>query len=305
MDRRNSNHFNMIEAVLHFCLERVTETDVIPQFSIALDRIKNKAAEIRKCEEIIIDGTTGVTMAMNRVRENMSVLSTKCASSVLAYAHDVNEYEIIAALHYSLAKMRKMKKTDLTSACNTVVDYAEANLRNAAPYGLVENDVTNLKLIVADYSLRSESPRITIVARSLAVSKIKENIDEIIHNILETQMDLMVKSLVTTNPSFVSSYFGARQVLNLGKTITKLTGVITDESGTPVSGIPVVITKHTGNTTYTSVTNFNGEYNIYHILAGDYMVNIAANGYQPIIENGVHFAPGKEVGKNYRLIAVG
>ncbi len=293
----------MMQAVIILCNSNLSATAGIPAFSVVLNEAQTKFDLVSHFVQIVLTGTKGITGDNYKLRMKMTLLALKCGNALLALAHVNNNQTLIAKVKYSLSKMNRLKKQDILSVCALIADEANSNLTAASAFGMSVTDVTDLLALVSEYTLWAQNPRFAIVNKMEASAQIKLLITEVVEDLFKKQMDPMVRTLLTTNPSFVRSYANAREIQDIGKKFTKLSGSVTDTNGNPLGGITINIQQTSGNSRYTATTDANGNFMISSIIAGDYDLDIKANGYQTVTEQNVHIAPGRQVGRSYQLNA--
>ncbi len=301
MNLRKSNLMNMFKAVVIHCTTNPLATATISAFAVVFAILQNKIDLIIQNQQIIQNGTSGVTIASLHARERMTTFASRCANALLALGHQTGNDLLIRKVDYSLSDFKRMKKEDVSVLCKTIADLVNFYLTALAPYGITPADAADLQSSIVDYTVGSQNPRYATITRKEAGEQNDLIMKDIEENILKKQMDPMVRSLLPIEPSFVRGYFNAREVVDLGKNITKIRGVITDANGVALPGITLTIRNYASNIIYNVVTDFSGRYSISNIQSGDYLLKVIGDGYQPVVEEGVHLVAGREVDRSFQL----
>src|SRR5262249_21182890 len=82
-----------------------------------------------------------------------------------------------------------------------------------------------------------------------------------------------------------------------------IVGVVTDPTGAAVSPAKVAVRDIDRDTTFSTVTNENGNYSFRHLIVGNYELRVEASGFRAFIQNGVSVAVDEEVGLDVNLTA--
>lgn len=217
MNNVSKNQVNAIRATIQFCVNHADATKGIPAFAVALQTASNKLLLIDQLDQLASATTKGVTLDTNALRLSMELQAFKCASAIIAYATSVKNNTLKASVNFTKAKMEKMRKDEVDDTCQTIIEASQKYFDNVKNFGIDENDVNDLKTTISLYRTSVQNPRQAIIARADANKQIKELIREILETIFKGVMDAMVRTLEKLNPSFVTQYFFAREILDLGK----------------------------------------------------------------------------------------
>jgi len=300
MNNVSKNQVNAIRATIQFCVNHADATKGIPAFAVALQTASNKLLLIDQLDQLASTTTKGVTLDTNALRLSMELQALKCANAVMAYATSVNNNTLKASVNFTKAKMEKMRKDEVDDTCQTIIEAAQKYFDNAKNFGIDENDVNDLKTTISLYRTSVQNPRQAIIAKADANKQIKELIREVLDVIFKGVMDAMVRTLEKSNPSFVTQYFYAREILDLGTRHTGFRGVILNNDKKPIERAVVKLLKEgSSETAYETQTNAKGEYIIESISPTYYDCVVNAFDYVPFSEKGIQFNSGKDVKREY------
>ncbi|MGE0635293.1 MAG: carboxypeptidase-like regulatory domain-containing protein [Bacteroidia bacterium] len=307
MQNRDTNRLNMIRTTIQWCNENPAATSAIPAFAGIKATVETKLTIIDQLNQTATKGSKGVTIDTNISRLNMQKIAFKCACALTAYAATIKSNTLRAKVNYTLNQMSAKKKEEIDDICQTIHDEANLNLASATGFGYTLTDVTDLQTAINLYRDSMANPRQAIISRSVALQTIKTQIREILNTLLKQQMDSMVHTLIISNPTFVSSYFNARKIIDLGTTHTRVAGIITNKNGTPIQNATFTAHK-TGEPVEATLlvaqikTDNRGRYSIPKFPPGDYTFQWQHPNYQPRTETNIHIRPGKEHKRKITLI---
>ena len=306
MNTHSSNQVNAIRTTTQFCTDNASATSAITAFAGVLTTAKNKLVLIDNYDILATGTTKGVTLDTKAIRTTMESIAFKCSSAVIAFASQapVNN-TLISSVNFSKSKLRRTKKEDIAAICETIRSAANTNIAGASAFGISATDVTDLASSITLYSTASPNPRQAIINKSNAKKQIKILIKEVNQNVFKNQMDRMVVTLETTNSEFVSKYFLAREIIDLGTTHTKVKGTVKKADGTPIP-FPTLKVIKTGTIVvdYLITGNVNGILPNTYVKPGDYDLLVECPTYISQTETNIHFAPGKTIKRNFILIPV-
>jgi hypothetical protein len=307
MQKRDTNRLNMIRTTILWCNDNLSATAHIPAFANIKSTVETKISIIDQLNQKATAGSKGVTIDTNVSRLNMQKIAFKCASAISAYAATIKSNTLRAKVSYTLNAMSAKKKEEIDDICQTIHDEALANLAAATGFGYTINDVTDLQTAINIYRDSMANPRQAIITRSVALQTIKTQIREILNNLFKQQMDSMVNTLIISNPSFVRSYYHAREIIDLGTTHTKVSGTITTQIGTPIEAATFTALKTPENPAEPhqpihTKTNKQGKFTIPKLPPGNYTFTTHHPNYHPKTETNAHLKPGKETKRKITLI---
>jgi hypothetical protein len=293
----------MIRTTIQLCTDNVGATSAIVAFPPALAQAEAKLLLIDQFDQIAMSTSKGVTLDTNALRISMSSIGIKCASAVMAYAGFVKNNTLMAQVNYTENKLDKLAKDVVDDVCQTIREVADLNMLNAQNFGINASDTSDLQSTIDLYRMSMQSPRQAIINKSDAIRNIKQLIREIIDDLFKLQMDKMVNTLKKSNPSFVSKYYQARIIIQLGSTSTKIRGSVNSSvNKNPIYGASVIL-RPTGQSTiaYQTKSDKDGLFHISEIKPGNFDIEVSFPGCGTIKETDVRFGPGKEIKRRYIL----
>ena len=302
MENIISNRINMIRATLTWCTNNTAQTSGITAFAGVKSTADNKLVLIDSLTAVADGTTTGVTLDTNQLRTVMVFIALKCGDAVSAYAASVNNNTLRALVTYTQTQMNRLKKEEVDDICVQIHDAANANIGVAGAFGYVATDVTDLFTAIGLYRTSIQNPRQAVITKATAKENIKSISRDIIDNLFKKQMDKMVNTLKAPFPDFVSNYFKARIILDLGSTTAKVRGSIKNVEEIPLQGAHFYITLTGVNEKIAETTaQIGGKYALANILPNDYDLYWEHPFYQTKLESNLHISAGEEVTRNIEL----
>jgi len=307
MNNTSSNQVSAIRTTITLCssTEGTTATAPISAFAGILATAENKLILIDNFDIIATGNTKGVTLDTKAIRKTVETIAFKCSSAVIAFASQspVNN-TLISLVDYSQSDLKGATKKDIVSIA-TAIQKAASNNSGALHFGITATDITDLAAAITLYTTDSSDPRQALLNISNAKRQIKVLIKEISHDIFKMQMDKMVNTLLATNPQFVEKYFQAREIIDLGKTHTKMTGTTHDADGLMLKGVLILLTQIADpSITYKFFSNDLGKFSQTLIKPGEYNIRVELPLYTIITETNIKFVAGKNLKRKYTLILI-
>ena len=304
MDNVSSNQTNMIRTTESFSINNATDTSGIPAFAPVVAVVTSKRTLIDQLDQIINGTTKGVTLDTILLRKTMTDIALRCAAATFAYAASQSNNTLKAQVDFTETKLNAKKKDEVDDVCQTIREVTDANIANVSSYGVSAGDTSSLQTAINLYRTSMQNPRQAKITKDEAANEIKKIIRDIIDNSFKDQMDKMVNTLKNSNPRFVSRYFSAREIINLGSTTAKLRGnVFIDADENPAVNATVILFV-TGETTpaYQTKTNTEGYFTLPNLAENDYDLKITLPTFQDYFESAIHIAKGKEIKRQVTLI---
>jgi len=304
MDNVSSNQTNMIRTTESFSINNASDTSGIPAFAPVVGVVTSKRTLIDQLDQIINGTTKGVTLDTILLRKTMTDIAVRCAAATFAYAASQSNNTLKAQVDFTETKLNAKKKDEVDDVCQTIREVTDANIANVSNYGVSAGDTSSLQTAINLYRTSMQNPRQAKITKDEATNEIKKLIRDVIDNSFKDQMDKMVNTLKNSNPRFVSRYFSAREIINLGSTTAKLRGnVFIDADENPAVNATVILFV-TGETTpaYQTKTNTEGYFTLPNLAENDYDLKIILPTFQDYFESAIHIAKGKEIKRQVTLI---
>lgn len=298
MNQKLINRVTAARTVVSFCNtpSSIVITAPITAFAGEVLTVSNKLVLIDGYNQIVLKGTKGVTIDTRQMRKTMTDLAFKCAQATLGFANSQNNSSLADSVNYSMSALDAFTKEEISDVCAAIRKATDVNIDGASLYGITDADVTDLQAAIDLYLVATSNPRQAVITRKMAGDQIKKLVKEIYAYDFKKQMDVMVNTLLISNPKFVANYFAAREILDLGSTITKLRGTVTAPDNHPLLNVSVTL-RLPGQSaiSYQTHSLINGSFEIVGIIPGNYDISYQLPGFISYFENNNHFKPGTEI----------
>lgn len=297
METYLTNKVTAANTVVAFCLTKPAQkaTNPITAFSGVLLTVQNKLTLINGFDQIVVNGTSGVTLDTTNIRIAMVSIADKCANAVLAFANFTSNNTLAATVKYSPSALAKMSKKGITTVCQAIQKAASDNIGDAVNYGIILTDPTDLQSAIDLFSTDSTDPRQATIARKKAGQEIERLVKEIYAIQFKGLMDVMFNTLKAANKALVDTYYLAREIIDLGTTHTKLRGSITDPNLMPLFKALITLTAPGKSAIlYQTLSLINGTFDIIAIKPGNYDITYSIEGFITQKQLDFHFKPGYE-----------
>ena len=302
MNTSQSNRVNMIRTVVQFCDDNVLVTAAITAFANVLAIVKNKLVLIDQLNQIAVGKTKGVTSDTRAIRATMTDIAFKCASALSAYADSVHNNTLKTLVDYPLSDLQRLRKEEVDDVCQTIHDAANTHIAAAGAFGYVLSDVTDLQTAIDLFRPVSQNPRQAVIARKTANKNVTVLINDITLDFFKQQMDRMAKTLKSTAPDFVTGYFSAREVINLGTSITRIIGAVQNATSSPLYGVLVHLQELNGGThVYETYSHIDGTFILEGIHPADYTITYSLATYETQTTAPIHFAAGATISQTVTM----
>ena len=142
-------------------------------------------------------------------------ITMKIVSGVTGYALFKNDKVLFEEVNYTKSKLEGMRDEEVDVACNIVNAKATAvGFPALADYGLVAGDLAAQTAAIGVYVAVKQMPSGKEDEKQVATKGIADTITKIRLNF--DIMDRLVKTLSVSQPEFVTNYFNAREIYDLG-----------------------------------------------------------------------------------------
>lgn len=287
MNTRQENTLTMWNVVNNYLTSTNATWSSLPAFANAVTRFRNKLNATASYLSTQSSMTSGVTTdkmnAMKLAIEQAIIIS----ASVQAYARDNNNNTLYKDLGFSRSGLARLSDTDLVVKLKFIHAQATANLASLSDYGITAAKLTAYMTLITNFSSQLTAPR----SRQILIKTATKDLGTLFRegrNELNT-MDKLINQFIASGGDFVSNYYNARQLINLGTQHTRVKVIVVDEiNHTPVAAAHIRFSGH--NEDY--LANSDGEYKN-RLAAGVYTIRCTAQGYKEKVLADVHIKAGR------------
>ena len=159
----------------------------------------------------------GPTTTKNNLWINAATKADHVCSGVKAYADDINDANLSAAMHYTYKNLLNCSTNDAVLHMQTIHDKAAAiAIALLLPFNVVAADITGLQTAITAFSTAAPMKRAMVVNTAVATTQLQP-----LFTTQRTQLkklDNIINTFKISQATFVASHFNARKIVNLGKT---------------------------------------------------------------------------------------
>jgi hypothetical protein len=215
MDQKIENFMSMSGSVDDTLTDEVAIVGAVPALATGHLNLKSKIALVKGYQ--LIQGTqlSGWATKKGTLKEDMADKSMKIVNGVTAYALAKEDSVLFEEMNYSKSKLSTMRDEEADVTCDLINTKASAipilDLKN---YGLLAADLTNQTDAIGLYKAVKQMPSGKVDERQVAKKGVEDTVA-----LMRKDFDLMdrvVKTLNDTQPEFVTRYFNAREIYDLG-----------------------------------------------------------------------------------------
>ena len=298
MKQNLENKLSMYDTVMLVLLANAAIVALRPALLAAQTALKGIILAIRAADQKQQSAITGVTQDKAVLRLLLVDQVFSVASALKAFAAFGDNNTLFEAANFSVTDLRRLSDEILPQTAQNIHDLANTNIASLADYGVTAAVLTALQTSIDDYKDIISNPRKAISERKTQTDLLPELFKES-DDLMHRQMDPITKTLLATEPVFVSDYFNARITVNAGVHHTSLEGTVTvKDFGDLIVGAMVKIVELDRDDS----TGVDGKYIIQEFKSGIYNVTVVADSYVPVKIPNVEIGLGKIVGLNVEMV---
>jgi hypothetical protein len=136
------------------------------------------------------------------------------AGAVAAYAHKINNHELLTRVDTSLSILASGRGQNSSDKCKDILSAAKANLTVLGDYDVKQGDLDNLSQLIDAYDLLAPAPQVAR-ASSKSTSQALDAAFDKADGILNNSLDNLMLRFEDTQPEFFRDYMNARQIIDL------------------------------------------------------------------------------------------
>ena len=249
----------------------------VPALVTLITAFKAIIVSILETSELTNVNLSGIAADKGNAKDNLARTASDFADIIAAFASATKNSALKQEVNYSYYKLAKMRDESLAPVCRIIYNRAEENLDALRDYGITTQKLALFDTAINDYAAKSPKTRTAIVNRQAQNANLRELFKQA-DDILNNQMDGLMKNFRTTHSDFYNAYSAAREVINPHTTVTQLKGSVIDASDEkPIKGAVVTIVELNKSKN----TNLNGEYSFKPAENGTFTLTIEKTGYAP------------------------
>lgn len=243
---------------------------------------------------------TGISTDKKVLKVSLIDTAAPVAAAVIAYASQTNNNELLDAVNFTHAQLIATRDDMLAGRCQTIHDKANANLVALAAYGITAPVLTTLQNSITAYNTKVPAPGTAKQSKKTATINLR-NLFKETDTILKLQLDKLMLPYKSTNSDFYNNYLGAREIIDLGGTHTKLRMFVKGENNLGIQNVTASLIQN-NLVIYSLESNVEGKILLIKIKPGTYNLKVQKPGFEAKYEAALKFKAGKEVVRTIVLI---
>ena len=156
---------------------------------------------------------TGLADDKDAARQAMCKAGNIMAGAVAAYAHQINNHELLTRVETTLSILTSGRGKDSRDKCADILSAATANLTALADYGVAQTDLDSLKQRIDDFDELMPQPQVAIGSAKGAGQAMDAAFDRA-DGILNNGLDNLMLKFEETQPEFFRDYTNARIIID-------------------------------------------------------------------------------------------
>lgn len=215
MDKRNERFMSMCGVVDDLCTTEAGIIGHIPALVTAHVRLTNNITLVKGFQAISENDIKGWTTSKGVLKSTMVTKTLKLSNGISAYALATENKVLYQEVNVSKSALEAIKDEDVAVKCKLInTKGTEVGAAALEDYGLAEADFAAQAEAVDAYLAVKQKPSGKSDERETARVNIEKTIGEI-RKIL-VLMDKLVKTLTGSQDTFVTNYFKAREIYDIG-----------------------------------------------------------------------------------------
>lgn len=158
--------------------------------------------------------TTGVAGDKDAARLAMCKAANIIAGAVAAYAHKINNHELLTRVDTTLSILTGGRGQNSSDKCKDILSAATANLTVLGDYDVKQADLDNLSQLIDAYNQLAPAPQVARATGKSASQALDAAFDKA-DGILNNGLDNLMLKYEDTNPDFFRDYMNARQIVDI------------------------------------------------------------------------------------------
>lgn len=287
MNSRNEARLGMYLAVSEYCRNN-SSVITIPAIQNKVDQFNTHLEQLMLTVKKHAEPITGIASDKEVARAKLAESTFVLCCTLQAFAKDAGDNTILDKVKYSYTRLNRLRDTELLPVAQHAHDIAAAKISDLAQFGILPANLTAHANDIATYTLQLASPKTARSVRTTFNEALTKQFAEI-SELLDSELDKLVMTLMPTHPDFVNGYMATRRIDSNPSYATQTTGTVTKADKSAAVGAKVeLMPTGTADVKYTAVTNSEGMYSIKGIKSGVYDVKVQYNGNpEPVVMKGV------------------
>jgi hypothetical protein len=297
MTAKQEAKVSMYDAVLQHAGANPAIVGTVPAYQTAITALSAKYSAIITATQLEQVQISGITVDKSVAKKNLAQQAVDTAAAVFAYAASIGNNELQEKARYPKSRFTNMRDELVKPTCQAILDLANANLKDLAPFGISAATITLLQSAINNYGAAVAKPRNAVSQRTAYRETIKTLIREA-DAILKNQLDKIAPQFKMANMEFYNAYLSNRIILDAPTSATQVAGNVTASDGNnPVFNVIIKVE----GASYTTTTDEKGDYILKIPVPGTYNITFTHPKFQVFTAKEITVALGKSTKLNVQL----
>jgi hypothetical protein len=158
-------------------------------------------------------------------------VTEKCLTLIggfYTYANVLGNNKLADSVFYSADQLNRCRDTILVDRLELVHNIVTNHIDDLSDYGIVQNDLDELKVLTENFIALCEDPREAITNRARATSQLGELFKKA-DSLLKQRLDKLIVLFKSGQADFWQQFKNARKIINLGHRKRKEEEIIADQ----------------------------------------------------------------------------
>lgn len=215
MENRIENLLRMFNAVLQYLKQNPAAWPENEPVGVVLEEMAIRVGQVESTRQMVDTDQSGVTREKTAFKAELTEATLALASVIYAMAVRTNNLLLQGKTNLRESDLTRLSEAGLATVAKNVLDLANENLDQLAPYQVTAETVANQETILKNYKDSLAIPRATVAERKAANEKIKTLVKQT-SQLLDSQLDRLMMPYKKTNPDFYHGYKNARKIVDYG-----------------------------------------------------------------------------------------
>jgi hypothetical protein len=293
-DRQNAkvNSFNRTRKLIK---RNLNIANIVPAFGSYYKTLSESTLEISHIISEQINYNKGITVAKNNAKEKLAITLHLICSQAKSYANNIKDPVLSGIFSFPFSKLKYLKDGLLVPQTDYLLSHITPIIDQLKDYSVTSENLAQVEYEKYAFKKLLDTPHMSISERKNQTRKLNQSIRNC-NQFLTKEMDPLAQTFKEINPDFYYEYLSSREIIDQGRTYTKIRGFITDshKSGMGVKNVKVFI----AGTDFITISLQRGRYSLRKIKPGTHDITFSKEGYKTVVLKEVYFKPGAEVNKN-------
>ena len=272
----------------------------VPAFARLADELKNNVSDLENAVIRLSENDEGITDGKRNIRLLLAEQTSVLAGALGSFAIDKNLFELQKKIATNKSLLRNAAAGKLLAFSRIVLQEMTAREADLVSYNITKEVITEYEALINELAANIASPQAASTTKKRLAGDLKAliNANRLLQN---KRMKPLARMFRKTDPDFFQEYMAATKIRTPNTRHSRLEGRITDAvTGLALAGVKITAE----NTSFSSVSDRNGEYRLLIPEKGDYRVSFEKAGYNTFTRENVNIVMGRATEQDITMSVV-